>query len=83
MAQDNNNKNVRPRLKFLGAAIGDLSNEKIKTCDICRKNDFPHEPITFERITGRMLSNCSNETIGWKLKNYVTDRPHEHRERSR
>lgn len=73
-----------PRRKFedfmvKNAAAGDISNDKIKRCYICRNNGWPHEPITFEKILGRVLSDGSNETRGWIVRDYFTGQIHHHR----
>lgn len=62
------------------AAVGDKNNERITNCRICRENGFPHEPIDFEKIPGRMLSDGTRETAGWRLKNYYNGEPHQHKQ---
>jgi hypothetical protein len=61
------------------AAVGDKNNEQITTCKICAKNAWPHEPIDFQRILGRMFADGTRETAGWRLKNYYNGQPHEHK----
>jgi hypothetical protein len=61
------------------AAAGDLNNDKITCCKICRSNGWPHEPIQFEKVPGRVLSDGTNEVARWHVKNYYDGRPHSHR----
>jgi hypothetical protein len=61
------------------AATGDISNDRIKTCYICKNNGWPHEAITFEKILGRVLSDGSNEIRGWTIRDYFTGQIHRHR----
>ncbi|MGA7899607.1 MAG: hypothetical protein WA395_05645 [Nitrososphaeraceae archaeon] len=81
-----NNLNVLDRchskLKVIAvksAAAGDLANEKVKICRICKDNGWPHEAITFERVLGRVLSDGHNETKGWIVRDYFTGQIHLHR----
>ena len=60
-------------------AGGDLSNDKIKICYICKDNGWPHEAIAFERVLGRVLSDGRNETKGWIVRDYFTGQIHHHR----
>jgi hypothetical protein len=61
------------------AAAGDVSNDRIKTCYICKNNGWPHEAIAFERVLGRVLSDGYNETRGWIVRDYFTGQVHCHR----
>lgn len=61
------------------AAGGDVSNDKIKICYICKDNGWPHEAIAFERVLGRVLSDGHNETRGWIVRDYFTGQIHRHR----
>jgi hypothetical protein len=54
------------KLKLYAAASGDLPNDQVKTCYVCKRNGYPHEAISLEKIIGRTLSNGTNEAIGWK-----------------
>lgn len=70
-------KRIKPRV----AKVGDLPNDKIKTCDICSSRGFPHEPITFSPVYGsRVLSNGQREVLGHGLIDYYTDKPHQHKQ---
>jgi hypothetical protein len=62
------------------AAAGDLPNEKVKTCGVCANNGFVHEPIFFEPIKGRVLSDCTNEVKGYRVLNYSNNSQHEHKD---
>jgi hypothetical protein len=62
------------------AAAGDLSNDKVPYCCICKKQGYPHEPVKIQKIVGKVLSDGANEVLGYKLVDYITDRPHQHRE---
>jgi hypothetical protein len=62
------------------AAAGDVNNEKLKTCFICKNNGWPREAISFERINGRCRSDGTNEVKGWIIREYFTGREHAHRE---
>jgi hypothetical protein len=62
------------------AAAGDKSNDDVTRCRICASNGWPHEPIDFEKIPGRMLADGTLETADWKLKNYYSGEPHEHKQ---
>lgn len=61
------------------AASGNISNDRIKTCYICKDNGWSHEVITFERVLGRILSDGHNETKGWIVRDYFTGQIHRHR----
>jgi hypothetical protein len=81
--EPSNNVNVLdPHHKIIAvknAAAGDLPNEKIKICYICKNNGWSHEAITFERVLGRVLSDGHNETKGWIVRDYFTGQIHRHR----
>ena len=62
------------------AAIGELSNDKVRKCYTCSNRGYPNESIKIERISGRVLSDGTNETVGYKLLDYSTERPHQHKE---
>jgi hypothetical protein len=62
------------------AAVGDKNNDYVITCRICASTGWPHEPIDFEKIPGRMLADGTRETAGWRLKNYYTGEPHHHKQ---
>lgn len=83
LERPSNNVNVSdPHYKIIAvksAPVGDLPNEKIKTCYICKDNGWPHEAIAFERVLGRVLSDGRNETKGWIIRDYFTDQIHHHR----
>lgn len=61
------------------AAAGDKNNDQIKTCLICAENGFPHEPILFEKVPGRILADGTNETKSYRVLDYVTNEKHEHK----
>jgi hypothetical protein len=61
------------------AAAGDKDNDKVRHCYTCKKNGYPHEAIEFVKIQGRILNDGTNEVGGWKLKDYFTGRPHQHK----
>ena len=63
------------------AAVGELPNDKVKTCNVCRDRGYPHEPIKIEKEYGRVLSNGTNEVKAYRLINYYNDTPHEHKPR--
>jgi hypothetical protein len=50
--------------QFRIAAAGDKQNDKVARCKICNSNGFPHGPIDFQRIQGRMHADGTRETIG-------------------
>jgi hypothetical protein len=62
------------------AAAGDKNNDRITNCNICTANGWPHEPIDFEKIAGRILADGTREAAGWWLKNYYTGQPHKHKQ---
>jgi hypothetical protein len=64
------------------AAAGDLNNDKIKCCNICRTNGWPHEPVTFTKVPGRTLSDGTNEVKKWTVTNYYDGRQHSHKQPS-
>src|SRR5436189_4848334 len=66
-----------------GAAAGDLNNYKIKTCKVCADNGFPNEPIIFEKLNGRVLSDGTNEIAGYRHVGYFTNREHRHKDAMR
>jgi hypothetical protein len=54
------------------AAAGDKNNDQITNCKICYSKGWPHEPITFEKVNGRVLSNGSNEVKKCIVRDYFT-----------
>jgi hypothetical protein len=68
------------RHKLSVPAKDDKNNDQVTNCRICASNGWPHEPIDFQQIQGRMLSDGTRETVGWKLKNYYTGQQHKHKE---
>jgi hypothetical protein len=63
-----------------GAAVGELPNDQVKKCYVCRDRGFPNEPIKIQKELGRALSDGTNEIVHYKLVDYITDRPHQHKE---
>jgi hypothetical protein len=61
------------------AAAGDKNNDQITNCRICSSNGWPREPITFEKVNGRMLSTGGNEVKRWMVRDYFTGNIHEHK----
>jgi hypothetical protein len=68
---------IRKRL----AAAGDVNNEHIKRCYICKDNGWPREAIEFQKVDGRVKSDGTNEVKAWIIRDYFTGRIHEHKER--
>ena len=64
--------------KLRAAAAGDLQNDQVICYKICMSNGFPHEPITFQKVNGRVLSDGSNEVKVWTVLDYFTNSIHEH-----
>lgn len=60
-------------------SVGDITNERIKTCCICKDNGWSHDAITFERVLGKVLSGGRNEPKGWIIRDYSTGQVHSHR----
>jgi hypothetical protein len=69
-------------VELYAAAAGDLPNHQVKTCYVCKRNGYPHEAISLEKIIGRTLSNGTNEVVGWKLNDYFSGRLHQHKLRN-
>lgn len=67
-------------LTFCHGGPGSINNDEIKFCKICTANGYRHEAIKIEKIPGRVLSNGSNETDGYRVVDYTTDKTHEHKE---
>jgi hypothetical protein len=65
------------------AAAGDLNNDRIKCCDVCKTNGWPREPIMFEKIPGRVLGDGTNETKSWQVRDYFTGFEHIHKQKER
>jgi hypothetical protein len=65
---------------FHGAATGDLSNDKIQTCRVCKNQGFPNEPITFQKISGTVLADGTTETVGYRVLDYHSNIEHTHKE---
>ena len=61
------------------AASSNIFNDRIKTCDVCKNNGYPHEAIMFEKVLGRVLSHGSYETKSWIIRDYFTGQIHCHR----
>ena len=70
-------------MKLHIAAAGDKPNDKIVPCRICKFNGFPHEPISFSKVNGRVLSDGTNEVKKWIVKDYFSGNIHEHKRSSR
>jgi hypothetical protein len=62
------------------AAAGELNNDQIKKCSICRSNGWLREAITFEPNKGRVKSDGSNEINGWIVRDYFTGQIHQHKQ---
>jgi hypothetical protein len=60
-------------------ASGTVDNDKLPLCRICASNGFPHEPLRFEKVNGRIRSDGTNEVKEWVLRNYFTGHNHVHR----
>jgi hypothetical protein len=54
--------------EFRYAAVGDLSNDKVKCCKICAENGWPRELIDFVKVNGKMRSDGTYEAAYWQLK---------------
>lgn len=67
---------IKPRI----GAAGDLANEKVPHCYTCQNRGYPHEAITIEKIKGRPLSDGTNEILGYKIMDYFTGSPHQHKQ---
>ncbi|MGB8033879.1 MAG: hypothetical protein WCF03_08670 [Nitrososphaeraceae archaeon] len=65
------------------AAAGDLPNEKVPNCHTCKKQGHPHEAVTFEKVNGRLCNDGTYEAAYWKLRDYFTGRPHQHKQQRR
>ena len=68
-------------IKSRVAAAGDRNNDKIITCNICRNNGFPREAIDFQKVSGRVLSDGTNEVKGWVIRDYFSGNKHVHKQR--
>lgn len=49
---------------------GSVCNEYLRSCKICTKNGFPHEPIIFKPLLGLILSDGSIKVIRWAVCDY-------------
>ena|SRR5690348_12190962 len=59
---------------------GGISNERIKLCRICAANGYPHEPIIFHKIPGKVLSNGLVEIARFEVYDYFRPyQKHEHK----
>jgi hypothetical protein len=70
---------------FLGlgvaeAAAGDKNNDDVTRCRVCTSRGFPSEPILFEKIPGRVLSDGTNEVKRYHVINYTDNSPHKHKD---
>lgn len=65
--------------EFRYAAAGDKNNDQVTRCKICSSNGFPHEPVKFSKVEGRILSDGTKEVLGYELIDYITDTPHQHK----
>jgi hypothetical protein len=65
------------------AAAGDVANDKIKSCNVCSTNGWPHESIQFQKVPGRVLADGTNEVKGWRVRDYFTGRAHTHKSKNK
>jgi len=65
------------------AAAGDLANEKVPNCHTCKKHGHPHEALSFEKVNGRLYNDGTYKAAYWKLRDYFTGRPHQHKQQRR
>jgi hypothetical protein len=63
------------------AAVGDLNNDRIKCYNICRTDGWPHEPIQFERVPGRVIADGTKETKSQRIRDYFICRGHVHKQK--
>jgi hypothetical protein len=77
--ESDRNKDFSTEIEQHAATIGNLPNEQIKTCRICKVEGFPHEPIIIEKVPGRVLADGRNEIERYELKDYATELPHKHK----
>ena len=63
-------------------ASGTLDNDKLPLCRICKQNGFPHEPLRFEKVYGRIRSDGTNEAKQWILRDYFNGNRHVHRSKA-
>jgi hypothetical protein len=70
----------QPIIKKRLAAAGDVNNEHIKRCYICKDNGWPREAIEFQKVNGRVKSDGTNEVKAWIIRDYFTGHIHEHKE---
>jgi hypothetical protein len=61
------------------AGVGDKNNDDVTRCEICVSKGFPNEPILFEKVPGRILTDGTNETKSYRVLDYVTNEEHEHK----
>jgi hypothetical protein len=82
----NNEYVIRPKAKHYynhvaEAAVGDLANEKIKHCYLCKDHGHPHEVIEIHKINGRLRNDRTYDVQGHDIRDYYTGSPHQHWER--
>src|SRR5215212_8122183 len=65
------------------AAAGGKNNNDITTCRVCASNGWPHEPIDFGKVNGKIRGYGTYEAAYWKLKDYYAGEPHEHKPKER
>jgi hypothetical protein len=63
------------------AAAGDLSNDQVKYCYVCKDIGYPHEAIEIQKVNGRLRNDGTFEATSWTLKDYYTGEPHQHKSR--
>lgn len=63
---------------------GGINNERIKLCRICAVNGYPHEPIIFHEVPGKLLSNGLREVARFEVYDYFRPyQKHEHKHKSK
>jgi hypothetical protein len=62
------------------AAAGDVNNDQIKRCRICKDNGWPREGIEFQKVNGRCRSDGTNDIKKWIVKDYFTGQIHQHKQ---
>lgn len=69
--------------QFGACPAGDLNNDQLKFCYVCKDRGFPHEVIDFKKqVTGRHVRSDDGSlevNKQWILTDYFTGRIHQHR----
>jgi hypothetical protein len=61
-------------------AAGDLPNDKVKNCHVCKDHGLPHESIEIHKVNGRLRSDGTYDVRRYDLIDYYTGRQHQYKQ---